>query len=173
VGASGWDYRAPYAGSVAATLIAVQEQVLLGDEYIWPWESFDPEEVDEVPRPSSLADLNAAKQIEMFWEEGTHSILDMDRVIDAGAGAGAGADDDDAGADDDAEFGAIRPLSPAELSEVFGSPQPSAADFERVYQPGPSGPLGELMAERWTGRSLVIYKDGTPAEVHFWGFSGD
>jgi hypothetical protein len=160
MGASGWDYRAPYAGSVEATLVAVQEQVLASGDYIWPWDDLDPEDLDEdelVPRPSSLAGVAAAKEIEEFWGEGTHSILDIDRVI----------------ASDDGEIGAVFPLSPAELSQVFGTQQPSAADFDRVYQPGPGGVLGDLLDERWTGRTLVIYKDGSPAEVYFWGFSGD
>jgi hypothetical protein len=30
-----------------------------------------------------------------------------------------------------------------------------------------------LTDERWIGRSMTIYQDGTPAEVYFWGFSGD
>ena len=161
VGASGWDYRAPYAGSVAATLIAVQEQVLMSGDYIWPWDDIDPDdyldEVQVVPRPSSLGELAAAKEIAEFWDEGTHTILDVGQVFAAG-------DDPDA---------AIFPLSPAELNRVFGTQQPSAADFDRVYQPGPGGLLGGLMGERWTGRSMVIYEDGTPAEVYFWGFSGD
>jgi hypothetical protein len=42
-----------------------------------------------------------------------------------------------------------------------------------VYEPGLRGPLATLLGKRWTGRSLVIYKDGTPAEVFFWGLSGD
>jgi hypothetical protein len=116
VGASGWDYRAPYAGSVEATLIAVQQQVLMSGEYIWPWDDIDPEDLDEgegVPRPSSLADLAAAKENEEFWEEGTHSILDIDRIVAA----------------DDNQVGAIVPLSPAELRQVFGTEQPSAADL--------------------------------------------
>jgi hypothetical protein len=160
VGASGWDYRAPYAGSVEATLIAVQEQVLMSGDYIWPWDDIDPGYLDEdevVPRPSSLAGLAAAKEIREFWDEGTHTILDIDRVIAAGSG----------------QVGAIVPLSAAELTRVFSTQQPSAADFDRVYQPGPGGPLGELCGERWTGRSMVIYKDGAPEEVYFWGFSGD
>ena len=161
MGASGWDYRAPYAGSVEATLTAVQEQVLMSGDYIWPWD-IDPdypgEDQDQaVPRPSSLAELAAAKEIEEFWDEGTHTILDTDRVITAG----------------DGYVGAIFPLTSAELSRVFGTQQPSAADFDRVYQPGPGGPLGRLLGERWNGRSMVIYEDGTPEEDYIWGFSGD
>lgn len=170
MGASGWDYRVPYPGSIEAALIAVQEQILASGDYIWPWdddehgvtdagyaELFEVEERQDVPRPSSLADLNAAKEIEEFWEEGTHTILDIDRVITAASD----------------EVGAIRPLSPEELSRAFGTVQPSAAEFDRVYQLGEAGPFGVLCGERWTGRSTVIYKDGTPAEVYFWGSSGD
>jgi hypothetical protein len=160
VGASGWDYRAPYAGSVEATLIAVQEQLLVSGDYLWPWEHLDPAYLGEggtVARPSSLASLNAAKEFEEFWEAGTHTILDTHRV----------------GPADDDGFGAISPLSATELDQVFGTRQPSAADFDRVYQPGPAGPLGDLMGERWSGRSMVIYQNGTPDEVYFWGYSGD
>jgi hypothetical protein len=35
------------------------------------------------PRPSSLAGLNEVKQVEEFWDEETHSILDVDHVIAA------------------------------------------------------------------------------------------
>jgi hypothetical protein len=169
MGASGWQYRVPYAGSVEETLIRLQEQILASDDYIWPWEGrddgpnpyadlFEVEPSEDVPRPSSLADLNAAKEIEAFWEEGTHTILDVDRVIAAG----------------DDQAGAIRALSPQELSRVFGTVQPSAADFSRIHRDQWwTGPLGDLLGESWTGRSLMIYSDGTSAEVYFWGISGD
>jgi hypothetical protein len=117
MGASGWDYRAPYAGSVEATLIAVQEQVLMSGDYIWPWDDIDPDdyldEVEVVPRPSSLAELAAAKEIAEFWDEGTHTILDIDRVYAAG-------DDPD---------GAIFPLTPRSstgCSVPSSRPQPTS-----------------------------------------------
>lgn len=163
MGASGWDYRVPYAGSVEATLTAVQEQILAAGDYIWPWETIARYVGGEVavPRPTSLDILNAAKETEEFWDEGTHTILDTDRVVTSAE------DGDDVG------DGAIRPLSPAELARVFGTEQPSAADFDRVFEPGMSGVLGDLTGPRWTGRSVVIYQDGAPAEICFWGFSGD
>ncbi|MEV0071927.1 MULTISPECIES: hypothetical protein [unclassified Amycolatopsis] len=156
MGASGWDYRAPYAGSVEATHLAVQELLLASGEFLWPWEDINPEYVDEmVPRPSSLADLEAAKDAEEFWDAGTHTILDTHEITEADG------------------VGTVRPLSSAELNGVFGTDRPSAADFEGVRRPGPSGPLADLMGDRWTGRSLVIYKNGAPDEVYFWGYSGD
>ena len=75
----------------------------------------------------------------------------------------------------DNQVGATVPLSPAELHQVFGTVQPSAADFDRGYKLGLVGPLdlSNLLGERWIGRSMVVYKDGSQAEVFFWGFSGD
>ncbi|MEU4671612.1 hypothetical protein AB0F91_27450 [Amycolatopsis sp. NPDC023774] len=155
MGASDWHYRAPYVGSVKATHRFVQAQLLSTGDYLWPWESFDPEYVAPVPRPRSLPDLEAAKDSENFWDAGTHTILDTHQISEADS------------------VGTIRPLNPTELTEVFGTHQPSAADFDRVFRPGPSGPLADLMGERWTGRSLVLYHNGSPSEVFFWGFSGD
>ena len=171
MGASGWDYRVRFADSVEATLRRLQEQLLDNGDYLWPWEGgegepvpamyadyFEVEESEDIPRPSSLAELNTAKEVEEFWDEGTHTILDMDHI---------------AAASDDG-VGGIRPLIPEELNQVFGSVRPSAADFDRVWrQDWWAGPLGDLLGERWTGRSLVIYEDDTPSEVYFWGFSGD
>lgn len=168
MGASGWEYRVPYQGSVEATFIAVQEQVLASGDYIWPWDGDG--RALAVPaaalpeggarRPSSLAELTEVKEnSDDFWDEGTHTILDVERV--------------DTAID---EFGTIRPLESAELDELFGTQQPSAADFDRVHaDPGPDGVglLDVMLGERWSGRSLVLYRDSAPAEVYFWGFSGD
>lgn len=171
MGGSGWDYREPYAGSVEATLIALQERILRTGEYLWPWDleyrnpaflahqATSPARPGSGPaRPATLAQLNEVKETMEFWDEGTHSILDMDQVIQA---------------DDDDQPGAIRPLTPAELTDVFGTPRPSGADLDRVYQVDGADPLGALCGERWTGRSVVIYAGSAPAEVFFWGTSGD
>lgn len=159
MGASGWDYRVPYVGSVEKTFIAVQEQILADGGYIWPWEDIDPDFVDgePLPRPSSLEALRVAKVLEEYWEEGTHTLLDIDRVI---SGEGD-------------EFGAVRLLVADELSRLFGTEQPTAADFDRVYRSSSEGPLLDLLGDRWSGRSMVIYDNGSPAEVFFWGSSGD
>jgi hypothetical protein len=157
MGASGWDYRVPYAGGLGQSLAAVQKQELAEGGYVWPWERFDPEHIGYVgpARPTSLADLHRAKQIENFWDSGTHTILDVNQVI-------TGRRD---------QYGAVRLLTAAELDRVFGTRQPSAADFERVT--GPADALADLMGMRWTGRCMVIYAGAAPAEVHFWGYSGD
>jgi hypothetical protein len=159
MGASGWHNRGPYVGSVEGSFLAVQELVLASGDFLWPWDDFDPDEA--VSRPTSVAELNAAKNTEEFWEAGTHTILDVDRVVTG----------------DTDEIGGIRPLTEDELTEWFGTVEPSAAEFERIpmwiQQMDETGTLSDLTETRWTGRSLVLYRDGEPDEVVFWGFSGD
>lgn len=153
----------PYRGSVEGSFVAAQEALLTSGDYIWPWDDVDPEwlEDDEYQppsRPASLQELRAAKEDEEFWEEGTHTLLDLERVM---------------GSDEEEEFAAVRPLTDDESIEVFGTSEPTMEDFERVYEPGPSGQLGELMGPKWSGRCLVIHSGGRPVEVYFWGWSGD
>lgn len=160
MGASGWDHRVPFKGSVEESLIAIQDQVLSNGEYpAWPWDTYDPrlDEAPFVPRPTSLQALTAAKQYEVFWTAGTHSILDVERIWAEG---------------ETEDVGTIRPLTSEELLEVFGSERPTAADFDRICQLK-YNPLEELPCRTWGGRSVVIYDGETPVEVFFWGFSGD
>ena len=159
MGASGWEYRVAFTGSLAETFVAAQQEVLASGSFIWPWESIDPDYVSEVvPRPTSLAALAEAKQFEEFWDEGTHTILDVERIWAEG---------------DEGDFGAIRPLTAAELIANFGAEHPSVAEFDRVHRSGPSGPLADLMGQKWSGRIMAIYADAVPAEVYIWGWSGD
>jgi hypothetical protein len=159
VGASGWHERVAWVGDLAATLTAAQEQVLERGDFIWPWDSFDPDdEIEPADRPTTLAALAAAKAIEEFWDEGTHSILDVDHV------AAAGAD----------EFGAISPLTEAQAVAATGSATPDRSAVEALV--GPGGPGEALQAfdgQKWSGRALVIHDAATPVEVVFWGWSGD
>ena len=69
------------------------------------------------------------------------------------------------------EFGTIRPLSDAECVELFGVAQPGRADFTPLSN---SERLHEYVtAGRWTGRAAVLWAGGAPAEIAFWGYSGD
>lgn len=144
------DLPAKNAGSVEVT--AIQEQLLANGAYLWPWEYVG--QADEVPRPATLAALNAAKDEELFWDVGTHSILDTHQIRDS--------DRDD--------FGTIRPLTELESRDLFGSTQPIATDLDRAQQ---AGRLEAALGDRWTGRYAVLYRDGAAAEIYFWGCSGD
>lgn len=160
MGASAWSARTPYAGSLAQSLRGAQEQVLATGDYLWPWEGIDPdylEPEDLVPRPTTLEGLGAAKQVDEFWDAGTHTVLDMNGM--------AGQVDGD--------FCTVEPLTDEEAADRFGSAHPSAQDLERVAPGGQVGDLDDLVLDRWSGRCVVIHRGGQPSEVFFWGISGD
>ncbi|ROQ95482.1 hypothetical protein EDE04_1928 [Streptomyces sp. 2132.2] len=66
MGAGGWDYVTEYEGSVEASFAALQGRV------------FQRKYADG-RRYTSLAELRADEQF--LYEEGTHSILDIERVV--------------------------------------------------------------------------------------------
>jgi hypothetical protein len=143
MGASEWYYFVPYQEDLGQAFTALQQQVLAERDYY----------SDVVGEFESMAELGEAKRTEDFWEAGTHSILDMHKIIDPTR--------------PDAE-GAIRPLAPDEVRSIFGADHPARPDFERhraseSYQDCP----------RWSGRCAVLYQDGKPHEIVFWGCSGD
>lgn len=152
MGASGWDYRAPFEQDLPRSLLRLQEEVIASGDYLWPWDDFDDDYLEEgegFPRPANVEELIAAREDSDFWDGGgTHSILDI-----------APSD--------------LTPLTSEELRTVFGTEEPGPADLDRVHQPGAGGVLDDLMNEKWTARCMVIFIDAAPAEVIFWGWSGD
>jgi hypothetical protein len=151
MGASGWDYYVPFEPDLNSALRALKEQVLANGEYHWPLEAdLLPAEFRE-PRPRTLTELDALLEgNEILQSDGTHSILDMERVIAPG---------------EDAEEGTIEPVSAADARELTGRERLTRADVEAIW---------DLADERWFGRCAVLHDDrGEPAEILFWGFSGD
>jgi hypothetical protein len=155
MGASGWDYVVPYQEDLGAALDALRRQVFASGDYLKPGYYGD---VFDLPEPDSVDDLFEQEQYREFMgTSGTHSIIDVASVVPA----------DFAGE----EFGTIRPLSDGEYVELFGVTQPGRADYtplagsERLHEYVTGG--------RWTGRAAVLWADGAPAEIAFWGYSGD
>ena len=144
VGASTWDYFAPFKGDALGSVSAFQQELfdsgatcLDGDLEEWG-----------LARPASLEELwNDEEFDEYQWGEGSHSLLDVppDRMTPLG--------------DDDAR-------------RLFGTDRPTRGDFERVAGENAIGVMDEV-TERWTGRYVVLYVGGVPAEVAIWGYSGD
>jgi hypothetical protein len=151
MGASGWQYvvEAPDGGPVdpGTALARLRARVLAEGDFFWDRTS----EQHIGPRPASLDELDALRDTDEFWEIGTHSILDVDQVV---------------GSDEPWREGAVRPLTTAEAEQLFGTTTPDRAQLAAVDVFG-------TVDERWTGRCQVLYADGRPAEVAFWGFSGD
>lgn len=141
MGASGWHYVVGYQENVGAAFTELQKTVLAEGDY---YRGFDDENTY-----ATTDELNAAKDEEEFWEEGTHSILDMVEVAESGGEA------------------TVRVLREDEVRALFGTDRPSAADFERVLE------SEDWHVDRWQGRVTTLYQDGEPTTLAFWGISGD
>ncbi|MFI2373089.1 hypothetical protein [Streptomyces sp. NPDC018833] len=108
MGASGWEYVTPYEGSAEASLAALHAQVFqefYGD--------------DDTYR--SLEDLWADE--EFMGEEGTHSILDIQRVVHSSAAPSPR---------DVEDYGTLRPLAHDRIVHHFGTDRPTPGRFEEV-----------------------------------------
>jgi hypothetical protein len=65
----------------------------------------------------------------------------------------------------------IRLLSDAEYLGLFGVARPGRAEYAPLAG---SMRLHEYVTDgRWTGRAAVLWDAGAPAEIVFWGYSGD
>ena len=151
MGASAWEYAVPYEPDLAHALEQLRLKVFSDGDFESP-------ESSGLPAPGSLEELMTEPYWEFLGTCGTHSILDI-------AGGIAPADDVDR------EFGTIRPLSSEETAELFGSAHPTRADFSRVSE---SRELYEYCGGGpYTGRAAIVHDAGQPAEIVFWGQSGD
>lgn len=155
MGASAWVYVVPYQQDVMQALLDLQSSMIASGKCHQgnPDAAYDLHKF--FPQIGSLEELRALKETDEFWEEGTHSILDMDRIISAGQPD---------------EEGAIAPVPPDRARALFGNQRPAREDFQRAAH-------GNLHRSpdfpRWSGRYVVLYEDGRPHEIAFWGFSGD
>ncbi|MFA1548386.1 hypothetical protein [Actinomadura chokoriensis] len=146
MGADSWTYLVPFQPDVAAALAALRQQEFHDTVTSPGWPA-------GWPRPSTIDQFRA------LMDE-THSsvggILELDgRLI------GPGGQDD---------FLAVRLLSPAEVRAFFGTDHPTRDDFERAYAAHP----GLEPDRRDQGRCTVLYdRTGEPAQIAFWGISGD
>jgi hypothetical protein len=146
LGASGWDYVVEYPGDPAAALQALREQVLASGDYLWDDANDFP-----APRPSTVAELDEIRQEDDFWEVGTHSVLDVDRIVPTGPDREA----------------AVQELAADEAQRAFGTSTPTRDQFEAV------GLNALPWGERWSGRYQLLYDGGRPTEIAFWGATGD
>jgi hypothetical protein len=150
VTATRWRYFAPYQDDVAAALTTLQRSVLASGDFRWPESGGE----GLGPRPTTLQELAAVRRTEAFWLEGTHSILDMDRVVESG----------EAPVD-----GTVRGMSPEEIAAIFQAERPTRERFEAAYEAGKLG----VDRGRWSGRWLVLFDGPALSEIAFWGSSGD
>jgi hypothetical protein len=158
MGAEDWTYFVPFQDDVAAALKALRLAVfedLVAPDQSWP---------GDWPRPNTIEELRTLLVREQSFTDG---ILDLDERL-----IGPGGSD---------EPGAIRRLTQSEIRDFFGTDRPTRADFERAY--ASAAPTTRALAgwarrmdpdARDCGRCVVLYDDSRqPAEIVFWGRSGD
>jgi hypothetical protein len=121
-------------------------------------------------RPTTMDELFADERVQ---ESGTHSILDMDRVLGEGERANLGW----LGIGDPAE--AMRAMQQgdepdlATIERVSAQEALACAGVEKLTRAHVEA-IDELAHHRWIGRCAVLHDDaGTPVELYFWGHSGD
>lgn len=150
MGATDWHHVVPYQPELARALADLHREILAAGAFSWPFR-----ESPDDPLPATLDEIRAEPEVEY---SGTHSVLDIDRVIDSGAPDG---------------HGTLRPLTAAETAELLGTSRPTRADFAIAYGDG-TGPLSTV-ARRWSGYAVPLYDgaDATPAALGIWGYSGD
>jgi hypothetical protein len=172
MGASGWNYVVGYQADLQAAFEALQAKVLAEGDY-W-WAARDSSARDCADRPRSIEELFADEHVQ---ESGTHSILDMDRVLKPGEppryGWMAEADGITSPADlgrliaelGQPEYGTVAPVTAAEALECVGA--------EKLTRDHLSA-LEDLGAPRGFGRVAILHDaGGVPDALYFWGVSGD
>ena len=159
MGASEWTYVTPFRGDVAESLRELRERVFRDKDYFW-WDDFEEDE----PRPATIEGIWDNEEMK---HSGTHSILDVSRVVDTTQAPSWDNWQED--------LGTVRPLTAQQIIRYFGTERPTRAQFEALTADSMAPTTRKFMDEmiRGTGRYLLLYDGGTPAEVAFWGFSGD
>ncbi len=148
MGASTWSYYVPYQRDLSKALHSLQDEVFAAGDYWWA----EPGEYGKTAaafpdRPRTEEELWAAESVQ---ESGTHSILDMSHVIPAGTDDGPGT---------------VEPVTPEQALAATGTLRPTREHAKA---------LSDLAAQRWYGRCAVLHdEEGRPAELYFFGYSGD
>ena len=99
--------------------------------------------------PKSIKQL-----LEQCGTEGTHSILDIDRVSP------------------EPTFGAIAPLPRERVLEIFGTEYPTRNMVEK-WSARVDALDAEPLYKRWGGIYIIVHRDTEAIEIYFEGCSGD
>ncbi|ELP66925.1 hypothetical protein ACKI1I_14330 [Streptomyces turgidiscabies] len=155
MGASGWDYVTRFDGSVERALENLHTRVFQQD--------YGDDDTYE-----TLEDLYTDEEL---MEEGTHSILDIERVVHI--------PDTPSPYNKVEETGILRPLAPDRIVRHFGTERPTPEQFQTLIteaNDNASGRAETLLHEnqaRWTGLYVVLYTGDEPTHLGVFGCSGD
>jgi len=171
--ASGWSYFVPYQPDRYAAFVTLRQQVFDHGDFWWAKPGETGRTAAEYPdRPRTEDELWADETVR---EAGTHSILDMYRVL---------ADDEQPNygylpypfdtfeeymrlvkEHGNPDYGVIVPVGEAEAYRTAGDTRLTRDHVDRI---------AGLAQYRGIGRLAVLHDpNGRPTELYFWGFSGD
>jgi hypothetical protein len=144
MGGHAWLYFVPYESDIAAAMQALRLREFQAGRYNPAVRlPMNIGGASPGPKHASIEEAMSASDA-----DGTRSILDMERV---GQSPGPGV---------------VVPLSPDYLLELYDTEQPTRKMIEDNMDF-----LDEI--ERGEGIYVIVYKDGSPAEIFFAGFSYD
>lgn len=161
MGASGWSYYVPYDRDHKAALDRLRTAIFEAGRYY---------------KRGRRTPKSIAEAIELAAEDGTHSILDIDRVAPAPTEPGAESlrqlprEPGKRGswfASYSQNIGTARELHPDDLRALLGTTTPTRDQVDAAVEE-----ITEHRA-RGLGTIIVIYAEGKPSELAFIGFSGD
>jgi hypothetical protein len=145
-----WAYTVPYQQDIRRALEALREQEFRAGRFWQPDEVqpgfFGPllgRGPSKPRRPVSIAEA-----LKISDATGTRSILDMERVTDT------------------PELGAVSPLRPEDLRQLFGTERPTLEAIEK------SDEFIDRL-DRGQGVYIVLYQQDNPERIYLAGYSHD
>jgi hypothetical protein len=148
VGGSCWDCVVPFDADIAAALAAAHELTFRQNDYWWPYDGNWG--LPERPRPDSVDELWDDPVVEA---DGTHSVLDIVGVR---------------GPDEEPSICEAAALDPPSRQRLFGTEEPTLADYQRARDS-----VWDVIEDRGYAKYTVLYRDGVPDEIVFFGVTGD
>jgi hypothetical protein len=147
MGGEPWFYFVPYQADINGALQTLRRREFQAGRYN-PATPFLEFPVDPGTRGPGAQHASIEEAISDADADGTRSILDMERISD------------------EPDYGAVTPMSDDDLVEMFGTTKPTREMIESNEE------LFEAL-ERGQGVYIVAYRDGTPSEIFFAGYSFD
>jgi hypothetical protein len=169
MGASDWIYFAPYQEDIEKALQELRQQVFeIGDYYRIEPVDVTPEYLASMP-PGATDYMNdwiehqksyipptTIRELQNWNADlGTHSILDIEHTSAK------------------PEIGTVAPLEPGQLTEFFGTTQPTRMIIESRILEFSNYLSNTLDRTRYIGTYVIVYKGDRPDEIFFIGYSGD
>jgi hypothetical protein len=144
MGGHAWFYFVPYQPDILAAMLALRSREFEAGRYN-PAVRFP---MDRGAPSPGAQHASIEEALEASDADGTRSILDMERISQS------------------PNLGVVVPLPLERLEELYGTQRPTRKMIEQSMEF-----LDDI--ERGEGVYVIVYKEGSPSEIFFAGFSYD